>query len=406
MVTVYRIPQAAGGSATLSTSNTFYIPVGQTYAIFSQTTYANAATTVQTAGYIKNLRCYVSANAATARTMTLYKNGSPTALTLTIGASATGAFEDSTNMVTVSAGDTLAIGIVMNAATSITIKSVTCDFLATDATVLLSSLSASTQAVNADRYTRPNGITGLSTADDGVTNMVVPTAATFKNIQVYAATNTGTNNTDFYLRKNMTNSALVTTVTTATGLFADTVNTVSVAQGDTVNYFFDELGTSNFAMTRFGSEANSSTGKGFVFSAQVGGTIGSGATRYRGVSGYSMVETTEAPAEIVLRGTGTIRKMYTNITGNSLVGTCDFTMRKNNADTALTFQVLAAGTGSYSDTTNSFTYADGDRICIKSVTSAGTGTLTVPWFSFEIEPDAEIINPPMGGLINSVVWWN
>lgn len=102
---------ASAGTTINSSSNNAYLPLsGQT---FVGTTLANMEIVVEKACTAKNLRGYLSANTLTQDlTLTLMKNGSATAVTVTIS-SASGAisFADITHSVAFAAGDLITVQI-------------------------------------------------------------------------------------------------------------------------------------------------------------------------------------------------------------------------------------------------------------------------------------------------------
>jgi hypothetical protein len=118
-------------------------------------------------------------------------------------------------------------------------------------------------------------------------------------------------------------------------------------------------------------------------------TTANAATRYHGVVGAGGTDTTESDVEMVLRGSGTIRNLYGVSIANTATADTVFTMRKNGADQSLTLTLPATTTGTFSDTTNSFTFVDGDIITMKSVRGAATGSGTFISMAYEILYDPE-----------------
>lgn len=117
----------AGMAYTDNNVTLFFLPMGSlgTAALTTETyTKIKARTPLKAT----NLRCYLSANArAVTQTMTLRKNGVDTAQTLSIGASATGLFENVSEIQTVEVGidDDLSLGL----ATGIGVTSATIRFV-------------------------------------------------------------------------------------------------------------------------------------------------------------------------------------------------------------------------------------------------------------------------------------
>jgi hypothetical protein len=268
------------------------------------------------------------------------------------------------------------------------------DFLSATGTVLLSSVGAPGTTTTADRYARINGVTSTSASEAANFRHPTPVAMTLSNSQIYVTANTSANNTDIYLRKNASSTANKVTVTTATGPFSDTSNSVSFSAGDLANYFIDETGTSNFTISSCHIEAAGGSSVA-SFASYVGTSISAGTTSYAGPIGSISSTAVETDHQIVMRGSGTIRNFYSNILSYTASAGGSFVVRNNGADTAITNTFSA--TGDVNDLTNSFTYADGDKIGIKWVCNAGTGNFTPSWAVFEIVPDAETVTFPGSG---------
>lgn len=386
MANVYRVPVVCGGAASFSSSTTVYFPFAQSGLNTGITTESQAATVIRTGGTVKNLRVYISTNGATARTLTLIKNGVATAVTLTVTSSTTGWFEDAVNSVTVNAGDTLSFELITNSANSLTIRSVGADLLADGATSIIAAHGSPTATWTADGYPGLCRASTAATAAETTAGVKIysPCSATFKNLQVNVPTNTGSNNTPVTLRKNGVSGTVTTTVTTSASNFEDTSNSDSFSAGDSLNLFADETGVTNCAVSLVKIEHVGTTSAP-CFSAASASTTNAGTTNYRACIGGASGN--EAQSQFKLRGTGTIRNLYINVTGFTLSVNSVCTIRKNGAGTALTKTIT--GTGVASDTVNSFTYADGDLICFENVNAAGTGNITITGISFEIVPDAE-----------------
>lgn len=112
------------------------------------------------------------------------------------------------------------------------------------------------------------------------------------------------------------------------------------------------------------------------------GSQGPGVTVYMATHGSGTVE---ANFTFRMPYAATLRNLYTYASANAAAGeTFTYTLRKNSVDTALAVSVTGA-TGSGQDTTNTVSFAAGDQISVKLVTSAGAATATHN-VSFEIEP--------------------
>ena len=105
-------PSGATADLTLDPSVTEYYVVGGAM-IEGVITEADAAIKARDSFTLFNLTVKAKANTLTApSTLTLMKNGSPTAMSVTIGSGAAGFFSDTTNFVSYAAGDTMSYKMV------------------------------------------------------------------------------------------------------------------------------------------------------------------------------------------------------------------------------------------------------------------------------------------------------
>jgi hypothetical protein len=403
MATHYRTPMILTGTLSASANAMHYFPVGQGYYGVTEISVEDRCKVpFRQSGTIKNLRLNVSSNAsATSTVITVRKNGADTALTITVPATTTGYFEDTTNSFTIASGDTLSYQIDKNDANNFQCYYMACDVLHETAMAHLVTYGSSTKTSDG-YYPSCGDLISIASESADQVEQQAPVAGTLKNLFAIVTTNTGTSTTDIYVRDNSANSIITVQVpATTTGTFEDTTNTDAVAAGDTFNYFLDETGTTNLILKCLGmSIVNDATGSISYICAGTAANIQQGQTRYHMLGGRTgSPQSTESLAEIVLKGSGTIRKIRTYIATNTLSISTVVTVRKNAADTALTFTIGAAGTGVFEDATNSFTYADGDTICLKYVTTAGTGSAVAGSVSFEIVPDGEEISAGGGGTV-------
>lgn len=101
------------------------------------------------------------------------------------------------------------------------------------------------------------------------------------------------------------------------------------------------------------------------------GTIADSLTQY---IGKSIVTGSITDVESRVPFKATVANLHTNTPGWS-TGTATYTVQKNGVDTALTCATTGAGTQS-SDVTHTVSFAIGDSIGVKVVTSGGAATLS------------------------------
>lgn len=121
----------------------------------------------------------------------------------------------------------------------------------------------------------------------------------------------------------------------------------------------------------------------------VGATIPTGVTTYASF-GSTAFNTTESNRIFVVPQACTVSRLYVRITTNQVAGsvsTIVFTLRKNNADTAITCTIAggsAAGTIA-NDLTNSVSFSAGDLMSIKVVNNALATSANVGNISIQVE---------------------
>lgn len=97
----------------------------------------------------------------------------------------------------------------------------------------------------------------------------------------------------------------------------------------------------------------------------------------------STVSTTQAAADMVVPFSGTVSNLYVRLSANSSTSNVTVTVNKNGVNTVLVATCTANTTGTFSDTSDSFTVVAGDRIQFElsagSVASSTTGNISVQY---------------------------
>jgi hypothetical protein len=206
---------------------------------------AGTETLVKTSGTVKNMACYVSANARTTNTViTLRKNGADTALALTIPAGTTGLIENVVNTVAVAAGDLINWKIVAGSGTESMTTDISLEIEADKGIIV--GLRNSNVASNTVAY---SGMTGMGSSwAANLTSVpgVIAAACTLSTARLINAANPHTGAGTFTLVKNGVDTDVVITVPAlTTGTFEDTTHSVVVAAGDTCYWRADTGGSSS-----------------------------------------------------------------------------------------------------------------------------------------------------------------
>lgn len=267
-------------------------------------------------------------------TFIIVKNGSDTALSITITDSAVTGSDD-TNTASFSAGDTIAIkssptstpgapsGIRWNILTTGTGQPIT----------IYSNSSHST----VDVYTPMTGSGGSVSTTANLNKFVMPTAGTLSNLYAITSVAPGAGTSKILtIVQNNVASSLVATIADTNTTANDTTHTINVLAGDSIG----------MAQTHSGSVSTGNEFFGFVFTPTNDGesiigfsTNGSPSTsvvNYDTIAGTKGFTATEANI-VALTGSGTLKKFYGRTSTASGAGTSyDITVRLNSASSALT----------------------------------------------------------------------
>lgn len=390
---------AATGGIGVVDNTTRYFPLGGGLA--AGATEVVAETPVRDAGTFSKLFAYVLTNTATVNSVfTLRKSQAATALTFTVGADATGIFEDTTNSVTYDATDEcdLEVAVPTEAGTNtLTFTLWGVRFAPTTTTNTVSFMAANTTNRNAsispaastNYYFKPNSFSSGITTGETNQKYRIRSACVAQDFYVYVASNSRTTTTVFSSRKNGAAGGMTVSVTAgATGAFEDTSGTDTLAAGDDFNY---ELAAGNSAeaisLSGISCSLVSTNGEFHMLSGT--GTsstlaVSFNTTTYLAAAGNgSGVEAAEASTQIYPRVDFAAKELTCYVSANTIATSAStVTIRDNGADSAVTVSIAAGATGLFSDSTNGAKiHAGVDEICYKIVTPNTSGTLTFRWMS-------------------------
>ena len=117
------------------------------------------------------------------------------------------------------------------------------------------------------------------------------------------------------------------------------------------------------------------------------GATTAGATQYWFCgNGMLFPSTTEANRQIPWHSPGVFSKLYIRIIASTTSADSTVVLRKNGVDQLLKITIGAGYVGPLEDTVNEIAIADGDNVCLKTV-SGGTGTMTFSIMSVLFKPD-------------------
>lgn len=220
-------PLLWGASTGAANGTTRYSSVQGDVAV--NATEANVRSVMPTGGVISNLYVALDANQATAgQAVTLYLNGSPTALTCTVGSGASTA-NDTTHTVTVAAGDTISLEWVNSGSNSPRPRAGLKFAPTTDGESIALAPANNTQPAFNTGYQPTPGGTGSGT-ESAVQTLLV--ACDLKNLYAIVTGLAGGNVFTTRVRRNTADSTLVCTVTGTATTGNDTTHTVTASDDD------------------------------------------------------------------------------------------------------------------------------------------------------------------------------
>ena len=358
------------GSSTASITFIEYLPIGNGSGVSSLVDEADRETRWRTAGTFSNLGGHVISNTNNGTTvMTFRKNSVNGNGTISIGASATGHFEDISNTDTVAAGDDVTFEIDGTAGSS---GNQSCfnkvSFEPTSGEDYSQKTMIAMQNVSTNLFAHLYGSINNSENNSQFKSKIV---GTMDNLYVLVSDNANTGTTTFVTRKNDGDGNLTVSVTTtATGLFEDTTNSDSFVVDDELALEIDPAGTGN--ITSYGGMDIVSTN--YSQYSTRGNTVGDGVTSYRSLAATQHSDETVRQRFVNKQN---FDLMETKITANSLNVTWTLVSRVDLADGNMTVSVTAAATGDFQDITNTDDVADNAGFNYKDSSPSGSGTISL-----------------------------
>ncbi len=331
-------------------------------------------------------------------------NGAAGNQTLSITASTTGIWTDSTHTDTISAGDYAGISVVANGSSGNSfIRFINTSFAATSNTAVRYCNSDSGGTLSASSTTYYASISGETFSDSAsyaevLTKAKILTAGTLKNMYLYVNANTSLGTTTLLTRKNAGNGNVTVSVTTlSTGVFEDTSNTDTIASGDYINFAATTGASSAIDVSELAVDFITTNGQYACIrdsEASNANSTAFGVTSYHSVSPIYSPNATEGAAKVRLQVAVTASQLFTYIGTNSVNGTTTITLRQNAGNSALTLSVSSTTTGEFSDATHSVTLATTDDIDYAIVTAGSSGSLV--WSEASMLFNAQTTVGPVG----------
>jgi hypothetical protein len=374
---------ARDASASIAASSTVYSWLGNGHqANAAIATEANVTIPYRGAATFSNLYCRVVTNSRGASTFRLRVNTADVNSVCSIGSSATGEFEDTSNTDTISSGDNVNYKVTTGAGGAAFIMPLVSVTSSLSKAKYGSGAGVSTSTANNSIY--------FALSDLGTTNTTEARAqtkfyatGTLKSLCVNVSANARGSTTTGRSRVNTADGNQVVSIGgSATGVFEDTTNTDTIALGDLVCYAI-RTGSGGSSITYAGRGIEfdyAATAYPIVAGTTTGVTYTTGITRYSPV-GFINAETTESTAQAKTRFTGTLSKLQAYVMTNATTSPSSVRSRINTADGNSLVSIGSGTTGRFEDTSNADDITDvGDHIDLKTVNGGG-GNLVVTLYA-------------------------
>lgn len=395
----------AGPDNPLAVGTLWKVPFGASTEEASGTGLSTSAP-LSYAATLGKFSIYVSANTCSnSSTVTVYVNNSATSITITVPASTTGAFSDTSHTASVSAGDFISYATSPGTGSgtgSITVGSYALEVIPTDATKTISYLniysagdsSPINTPTNATSYHTINGSRTFTISSESQAYVPSPIAGTLEKTwaELYAITAGSRHTLDVRVgpRINGANasSSWLQAPVSSDGWTAEHSGSDSISINDQLD-FIVQLDAGEPTAKQFGIESIvahlvNSSGQ-FVWisgKANGGGAQNAATTRYINISGEQTLNTTEAPATITVPIKCQVFGFWAHVISNTTTGgtgNIDFYVRKNGARSALRISVpRSSGDIYWRDRWNSLSLDIGDTISFESdAANTGSGSFRV-----------------------------
>lgn len=307
-------------------------------------------------------------------TFTVYKNGSPTAVTAILGTGIT-FVKDGTHTAIFSAGDTLSMAATNSVTSPTTLIDLSISFLldasTSGETGIMGATSQNLEAGTTD-YICPQASTAPSSFEASF-SQVMPTPGNITAMYVdLNGSPGGTAAYQFSVMKNGVAQAITCTITGSATAANDTSHSVAFAAGDLISIQSIPTGTPTRRMARTGLKFIPTTNGESVQMAMGTSAADPGTTEYNGLChrGQSW-DATERKCSQVGQAC-VISKLFSNY--NSAQGNLKstvLTLMKAGSPTSITVTLSGTSQKTASDTTHSVTVSEGDYLDTQGTVSSG-----------------------------------
>lgn len=374
-------------------------------------------------GTLSNFRLFVSTHTVYDITETrpvvvsLFKNGVDTGVLINIAPGATGQFENSSDTISITSGDYMAISVTgpvdgsSIATLAVNIPSFSVQFKTTIDSNMQKLVTSLDTTASTTIYVNPAASSFVRTTE-AATQLPIPIEGSIiKNLYVYVGVNGRTSSSTITLNVDGTPSALTVTIPAGqTDVFLDTAHTITLPTIDSkISYKADlgsEIGFSLVAPV-VTCELYSSNGKSLVVGSFNDADFAASTTYYGFVSGNDYQDPdNEAFHTQTIGYEFNADRISANIEANTTSGNGSITFRSNSQDLNGYAISIPDTSGSLvqdvystaSDISRDFIKA-GDNLTYKIATDSGTTALKISCISMAISSQQRTNNSTVGGTL-------
>lgn len=378
---------SAGQGATLLASTSYYHPLINGGTLTSgETTESDTQVTWRTPGTLRNLWIVVTTNSRGASTLRSRINGANGNLSVTIPATTTGTFEDTTNSDAIADGDLLNTELAVGAGGASFIYTIQgALFIPTTTGNTLTKHGEVFQEVRTGGaltryYEIQGGGSNGGSATEADVQYRIRTAGTWENLNVRVTANTRVGATTYRSRINTAyGNQSISVAAAATGVFEDTTNTDAVVATDLLDIeYVQAAGGGSLTTQSRSSELNCpNAGYHLIAGSSVFNTLGAGATSYVPISGPLSSTATESLTQTKLNIITALSNLFAYIVGNTVLATTTIRTRVGGANGNQSLSIGTLATGIFEDTTNSDILTAASIVNYQVVVGAGGTSITL-----------------------------
>ena len=359
-------------------STTTYVGIGgPDLDVLDSFTEAQSQVAIRQAGTAQSLyvRVPYGTSAVTSNVLKLRQNGADTSLGVSWGKNTSGTFADTSDTVSLAAGDLICFRSTGDAGLNGPLAAAFAFVTTSQPSTIIGSTHVTLPSASTS-YFSVGGPSGTETP----ARVYSLETATLSNLQANVASNAASGSTPVRLRKNGSNgNQSITVAASTTGLFEDTTHTDSLTAGDLWNFSGVTGGTGSVELSvtvkYLGAVANQ-----VAYPTLGGGPSGDDVPQF--IPPFGCYDATDSMG-VAFDETGQVAASPTSFTvslltvlvaaNNEPSGTLTVSARVNKANGNLSVSFSAGSTGAFQDTTHSDVLTAGDLFCWQVTDANGFG---------------------------------